>query len=72
MALDGLPKDWRVVPAIVVATLVAWGAARTWVISVAQAEVAPQKAAIEEMRPMVRSMYVACIRRGECEPEPKK
>lgn len=68
---DRLPKDWRVALAIVVLTLTGIAATQQWVISIARAEDRAQREAIEEMKPMVRALFIACVSRGECEmPKP--
>ena len=65
--LEKLPKDWRVALAVVVLTLGALAAVEQWVISVAKAQDAPQRAAIDRMAPMVEELYTACVADGRCE-----
>lgn len=64
---DRLPKDWRTFLAIVVLTLGGLYASEKWVISIARAQDEAQRQAIDEMRPMVKEVYLACVRRGECD-----
>ena len=73
MSTDKLPRDYRTLLIVAAATLAAYFSVRTWVISIAEAQDAPQRATLSRMQPMVEEMYWACVRRGECTPpkEPK-
>lgn len=71
-AWNRLPKDWRTALAVAVLTAAGIASARTWVVAIASAQDAPQRAAIEEMQPMVRELYVACVHDGRCSGEALK
>lgn len=68
MPVEKLPRDWRAAAAVVVVTVAAWQVARSWVVGIAQAEVAPTKEAVSTMAPKVNALYLACVARGECKP----
>ena len=65
---EKLPRDYRVVLLIAAATLGAYFSVRTWVVAIAEAQDAPQRAALHDMQPKVEALFWACVRRGECEP----
>lgn len=64
---DKLPKDYRIALLIVVGTLAAYFSVRTWVVTIAEAQDAPQRVVLERLTPMVEELYFACVAEGRCE-----
>lgn len=64
---DRLPRDWRSALAIVALTIAGIAGARSWVISIAEAQDAPQREVLNRIQPMVEEMYLACVADKRCD-----